>query len=304
MVNDSVQKNPITVVIPVLNEAANISKCLESIQFCERVLVIDSGSTDDTINLAEENGAEVVQFKYDGCYPKKRQWALEKLNILTPWVLLLDADEQVPDELRQEIEKAIFDESSPNAFLITKGFHFLGSRFTYGGFSHSAVLLFRTGTARFERIDLEETSGLDMEVHERLLVDGEVGSLSTPLIHNDFKGLHAYLDRHNRYSCWEAAIRLRSLKGTQSDSDVAINPSLFGNVQQRRRYLKKIALRIPAEPTLWFLYHYVFRLGFLEGHRGFIASKIRAQYISNVRAKMFEKNLRDVKTIPKPNLDT
>ena len=289
MVNN---KLAITVVIPVRNEAANISKCLESVQFCERILVVDSGSTDDTCKLAEEKNAEVVQFCYDGCYPKKRQWVLNNLDITTPWVLLLDADEQVPPELRQEIKLAISQQESPGAFLITKGFHFMGQKFRYGGFSHSAVLLFKTGIARFERIDLEETSGLDMEVHERLLVDCPVVQLKTPLIHDDFKGLHAYLDRHNRYSCWEAAIRMRLLEDQGGQNDERIKPSLFGNVQQRRRFLKKLAVRIPGEPWLWFFYHYIARLGFLEGRRGFIASTIRAQYISNVRAKIFERRLK------------
>ena len=287
------KKLPITVVIPVLNEAANISKCLQSVQFCERILVVDSGSTDDTSALAGENNGEVVQFSYDGCYPKKRQSILNNQDITTPWVLLLDADEQVPAKLLQEIEQAISQQDSPTAFLLTKGFHFMGQKFRHGGFSHSAVLLFKTGTARFERIDLEETSGLDMEVHERLLVDGSVGTLETPLIHDDFKGLHAYLDRHNRYSCWEAAIRMRLLENDGGQTDEQIKPSLFGNVQQRRRFLKKLAIRIPGEPWLWFFYHYVVRLGFLEGRRGFIASTIRAQYISNVRAKIFERRLKN-----------
>lgn len=289
MVNN---KLAITVVIPVRNEAANISKCLESVQFCERILVVDSGSTDDTCELAEEKNAEVVQFCYGGCYPKKRQWVLNNLDITTPWVLLLDADEQVPSALRQEIELAISQEEIPGAFLITKGFHFMGQKFRHGGFSHSAVLLFKTGMARFERIDLEETSGLDMEVHERLLVDCPVAQLNTPLIHDDFKGLHAYLDRHNRYSCWEAAVRMRLLEDQGGQNDERIKPSLFGNVQQRRRFLKKLAVRIPGEPWLWFFYHYIARLGFLEGRRGFIASTIRAQYISNVRAKIFERRLK------------
>jgi glycosyltransferase involved in cell wall biosynthesis len=283
--------SPITVVVPVLNEAANISKCLESVQFCERILVVDSGSTDATCKLAEEKHAQVVQFSYDGCYPKKRQWVLNNLEITTPWVLLLDADEQVPPALRQEIEGAISEQDSPGAFLITKGFHFMGQKFRHGGFSHSAVLLFKTGMARFERIDLEETSGLDMEVHERLLVDCPVSKLNTPLIHDDFKGLHAYLDRHNRYSCWEAAIRMRLLEDQGGQNDERIKPSLFGNVQQQRRFLKKLAVRIPGEPWLWFFYHYIARLGFLEGRRGFIASNIRAQYISNVRDKIFERRL-------------
>ena len=216
---------------------------------------------------------------------------MDELDIKTPWVLLLDADEQVPPELEQEIRAAISRADAPAAFVIEKGFHFMGKKFRYGGFSHSAVLLFKNTKARFERIDLEETSGLDMEVHERLLVEGKVERLKTPLIHNDFKGLQAYIDRHNRYSSWEAAIRIHSLTPTPGEDQDQITPSLFGDVQQKRRFLKHLAMRVPGEPWLWFFYHYIFRLGFLEGQRGLIASQIRAQYINNSRSKMFEKRL-------------
>jgi len=126
--------------------------------------------------------------------------------------MLLDADEQVTAELENEIATAIEKQATPDAFLIEKGFHFMGQKFRFGGFSHSAVLLFKTGKAKFEKIEIEETSGLDVEVHERLIVDGSIGIMKHPLIHDDFKGLQAYIDRHNRYSSWEAAI-LDSLKG-------------------------------------------------------------------------------------------
>ena len=89
----------------------------------------------------------MVQFDYRGGYPKKRQWALDTLDITTEWVLLLDADEVVPPELWDEIESATAGADAPPAFLITKGFHFLGKRFRFGGFSFAAVLLFRGGRA-------------------------------------------------------------------------------------------------------------------------------------------------------------
>src|SRR5437764_1235201 len=132
---------------------------------------------------------------------------LNKLNMNTEWVLLLDADEVVPKELWDEIACAISKSGAPDAFLITKGFHFLGRRFRFGGFSHSAVLLFRQGKAEFEELDSSIATAHDMEVHERMIVDGAVGVISTPLIHEDFKGLTAYIDRHNPYSTWEAGVR-------------------------------------------------------------------------------------------------
>jgi glycosyltransferase involved in cell wall biosynthesis len=282
---------PITIILAAKNEAANLPKCLASLKPAERIVVIDSGSTDATPDIVKQHNAELVQFHYQGGHPKKRQWALENLNITTPWVFLLDADEVVPDDLWQEIEQAIASPTTPTAFLITKGFHFLGKKLRFGGFSFQALLLFKTGTARFEKILAEADSGFDMEVHERLIVDGTIGKLKTPLIHEDFKSLHAYIDRHNRYSTWEAQVRTRFLKTGQWGEET-VKPKLFGNAQERRRFLKYVAIRVPCEPTLWFLYHYIFKLGILEGQAGWIASRIRAQYIFQVRAKMYEIGLR------------
>lgn len=263
-----------------------MDRCLDALAPAQRVVVLDSHSDDDTGKIARQHGAEVVQFDYEGGYPKKRQWALETLDVDTEWILLLDADEVVPDALWTEIDSTL---STPQheAYLITKGFHFMGSRFDHGGFSHQAVLLFRTGTARFEELIDDPATALDMEVHERLLVDGSVGELDTPLIHEDYKGLEAYIDRHNKYSTWEARLRRTYLHEGAYGKD-SVQARLFGDAQERRRFLKKVAIRIPFEPLLWFLYHYIFRLGFLEGRPGLIASQIRMHYISHVRAKMYE----------------
>jgi glycosyltransferase involved in cell wall biosynthesis len=278
---------PVTILIAAKNEEANLSRCLAVLGRAARIVVLDSHSSDRTSTLASAGGAEVVQFKYHGGYPKKRQWAMDSLEILTEWVLLLDADEVVPPALLDEIAAAIADSRAPAAFLITKGFHFLGRRFKFGGFSFAAVLLFRRGKARFEKLLYEPAGALDMEVHERIIVDGPIGRLMTPLIHEDFKGLEAYLERHNRYSTWEAKLRHRFLTTGRYGED-SIRPRLLGNTQERRRFLKSLVLRAPFEPALWFLYHYVLRLGFLEGYPGYIASKIRAQYIAQVRFKLFE----------------
>ncbi len=280
----------VTVLVAAKNEEVNLPKCLDRLAAFCRVVVLDSASTDGSALVCKSRGVEIVQFVYQGGYPKKRQWALDTLSIATEWVLLLDADEVVPDKLLDEIEQVLADPSGCDAFLIEKGFHFLGSKMTFGGFSHSAVLLFRKGKARFERIIDEDSSAMDMEVHERLIVDGKLGRLNTPLIHEDFKGLEAYIARHNRYSTWEAAVR-RHVLGGGKWGEAAVEAKLFGNVQERRRWLKQIAMRLPGEPWLWFFYHFVLRLGFLEGRRGWIASQIRSQYIANVRAKMYEAEL-------------
>ena len=292
---------PVTVLIAAKNEEANLARCLAALGQAARVILLDSHSTDRSAEIARDWGCEVVQFNYAGGYPKKRQWALETLEIANDWVLLLDADEVVPDALWSELKEAIQRADLPDAFLITKGFHFLGRRFRFGGFSQSAVLLFRRGKARFEELLQDPANAQDMEVHERLVVDGRVGRLETPLIHEDFKGLKAYLDRHNQYSTWEARLRSHYLhEGRYGQS--TIRPRLFGNAQERRRFLKLIAVRVPCEPLCWFLYHYLFRLGFLEGRRGWIASHIRASYIAQVRAKCFELDLATQRQSARPEL--
>lgn len=278
-------KLPVTVLVAARNEEVNILRCVNALLPASRIIVIDSQSTDRTCAIAEKAGAETVQFRYAGGYPKKRQWAMDTLEIETPWVFLVDADEAIPETLWHEIGQAISRKDAPTAFLIRKGFHFMGRRFRFGGFSHDAVLLFRKGTAQFEELTDSFENLQDMEVHERLIVDGTIDRLKTPLIHEDLKGISAYLERHNLYSGWEARVRSKYL-ASGSFGSRTIQPSLTGNVQERRRFLKTIAIRMPFEPVLWFLYHYVFRLGFLEGKPGFVASRIRAGYIRQVRSKM------------------
>lgn len=299
-------KLPITVLIAAKNEEANLSKCLSALGDFSRVVLLDSQSDDRTPEVAARHGAEVVDFEYTGGYPKKRQWAIDHLTIETPWTFLLDADEVVTaslvNELRSELKNAQHD-----AYQVTKGFHFMGRRFRYGGFSHSAVLLFRTGKARFEHLFDEDQSALDMEVHERLIVEGSVGAFESPLIHEDFKGLQAYVDRHNHYSTWEAKARQMYLENGGWGHDV-IQARLFGNNQERRRFLKQLALRLPFEPQAWFVWHYIVKMGFLEGRRGLIASRIRSNYIAEARSKLFELGLsldrREVLPMPVEALET
>jgi glycosyltransferase involved in cell wall biosynthesis len=291
-VSQSYNKLPVTALVPTKNEAVNLRHCLDALEPAEKVFVLDSHSTDDTVVIAEDAGAAVVQFDYFGGYPKKRQWALDNLPIDTPWILLVDADEMITPELWDEINGVINGPQPRPAYFITKKFNFLGRSFNFGGVSFSAIVLFQRGKTRFEEIMEDDPSGMDMEVHERVLVDGQVGKLNNPLIHRDFKSLESYIDRHNKYSSWEAKLRHRYLETGQYGGQT-INARFFGNAQEQRRFLKKLAIRIPFEPFFWFVYHYVLRLGFLEGRPGLIASSIRANYISQVRAKIYELQLNE-----------
>jgi glycosyltransferase involved in cell wall biosynthesis len=279
------EKIPVTVLLAAKNEAVNLPKCLQSLSPAQRVILLDSQSADGTGAIARKLGAQVVQFRYRGGYPKKRQWAMDHLKISTPWVLLIDADEEVPPALWEEIRSVTGSLGSLPAYLIRKEFHFMGKKFRFGGFSFDAVLLFKKGKARFERLVDDPAGALDMEVHERLVVDGPIGRFSTPLIHNDYKDLGAYLDRHNKYSSWESRLRKSFLETGRYGS---ISPRLFGNAQERRRFIKKIAIQTPLEPFFLFLHHYLFQGGILEGRPGYIACKIRSDHFFYVRAKLYE----------------
>jgi len=278
----------ITVIIATRNEEANIAACLDSIIPVQRVLVIDSGSVDRTVALARARNAEVVDFTWSGIYPRKRQWAIDHLHIKTRWIMLVDADESIRPDMWMEIKRVIASADPCTAYLARKDFHFLGKRLRFGGFSHEAVLLFQTGMARFENLLPDSGENLDMEVHERLIVDGRVGRFQHALIHRDAKGLAAYVDRHHAYALWEAELRYQALHHGQYGAD-AIRARWNGNVQERRRFLKRIAMRIPGEAMAWFIYHYLIRGGFLEGRAGFLASRVRYQYIREVRALLQEK---------------
>lgn len=293
-------KLDITVIVPTRNEAANIRCCLESLRPARRILVLDSNSTDATDRIATSHGADVVPFQWNGRYPRKRQWALDHLDIDTEWVLLVDADESVPAGLWNEIRSVINRGATVRtAYSAKKQFHFIGRCMRFGGFSHEAIIFFRAGTARFEHLLDDVGESLDMEVHERLIVDDAVERFHTPLIHRDRKPLADYIARHNAYSTWEAAVRHHFLKTGRYGEDTIV-PRLFGNTQQKRRWLKQIAIRLPVEPQLWFFYHYIVRAGFFEGARGLVAARIRRAYIEQVRAKMFELSLKSSRSSSNP----
>ena len=283
----SKEKLPITVIIATKNEELNLQKCLNSLKCVERVVLIDSHSSDKTLEIANLFEVEIIQFDYKGGYPKKRQWALDTLDITTPWVFLLDADEVVPSSLWNEITNALSQKDLFDAYLIKKGFHFMGKKMKYGGFSFQAVLLFKRDKAKFEKLFEDDLNGFDMEVHERIIVKGKIGKLKTPLIHEDFKNLEAYISRHNIYSTWKAKSRYYLLTKSQY-GEKTIRPRLFGNSQERHRWLDRMVYKLPFEHWIFFFYHYFFRLGFLEGYRGLIASQIRSSYIAQVRAKTYE----------------
>jgi glycosyltransferase involved in cell wall biosynthesis len=277
---------PVSVIIPVRNEAHNLPRCLESLKSAGEVYVIDSQSTDDTGAIARSHGAKVVQFQYAGGWPKKRQWAMDTLPLAHDWILLLDADEALTPELYNEIQKAIQDPRA-DGYYIALQMYFLGRRLRHSGASFWKLSLFRKGLGRFEcRLQDQDASMADMEVHEHVVVTGATRKLTHPLIHHNTESLSRYIQKHNEYSNWEARVWLDGNRNQNNGDDV--QPSLWGNQAQRRRWLRRHFLRLPGSPLVFFLYKYVWRLGCLDGVPGLIYCAMQGIQFFHIKAKIYE----------------
>src|SRR5271165_803403 len=274
---------PITVIIPVRNEAHNLARCLQALRGTGEVYVVDSQSTDETCAIAESCGAKVVQFHYHGGWPKKRQWAMDSLPIAHDWILLLDADEVLTAELAGEIRQAI---QNPGVvgYRIRLQMHFLGRILRHCDANFWKLSLFRKGRGRFEcRLKDQDASMADMEIHEHVIVDGATAELRHSLTHHNVESLSRYIQKHNEYSNWEA--RVLAEQGSEGDQMPA---SLFGAQAQRRRWLKRRLYRLPGSPVLLFFYRYILRLGFLDGIPGLIYCGFQGIQMFHTKAKIYE----------------
>lgn len=283
---DSLQRPvslPITVIIPVRNESRNLARCLESVREAGEVYVVDSQSGDNTVEIARSFRANVVQFYYHGGWPKKRQWAMDTLPLAYDWVLLLDADEALTPELTSEIREAI-QSSGVNGYYISLQMHFLGRRLRHGGADFRKLSLFRRGKGRFEcRLKDQNASMGDMEIHEHVVVEGRTAKLRNALSHYNVESLSRYIRKHDEYSNWDAQAWIH---GPASYGD--LQPSLFGNQAQRRRWVKSKLFRLPGSSFLFFLYRYLFRLGFLDGIPGLIYCGFQGIQFFHIKAKIYE----------------
>ncbi len=273
---------PISVIIPVRNEAANLPRCLEALHDVGEVYVIDSQSTDSTVEIARARGAQVAQFHYQGGWPKKRQWAMDTLPLAYDWILLLDADEVLTPELILEIRQAI-QNPTVNGYYLALRIFFLGRVLRHGDARFWKLSLFRRGKGRYEcRLKDQDASMADMEVHEHIIVDGPTARLENSLTHHNVESLSHYIRKHDEYSNWEARVL------THKETAAQIAPSFFGTQAQRRRWLKKKIFALPGSPVLLFLYRYLFRLGFLDGVPGLIYCSFQAVQMFHTKAKIYE----------------
>ncbi len=244
----------LTVLILTLNEEANLPYALASVTgWANAVFVLDSGSTDGTVNVASEAGARVFEHAFEN-YASQRNYALTNLPVGTEWVMFLDADEWLPEDLKSEIAAVIASCPVENGFFVSFKLMWMGRWIRRGYYPTWILRLFRHGKALYG----------DRIVNEHLTVEGETGSLRNPFIHEDRKGISSWIEKHNRYAEMEARLMLdRSRSGTMK---------LAGSQAERKQWVRaNVWHRLPllVRPFFYFFYRYVLRGGFLDGWQGF-----------------------------------
>ena len=267
----------ITALVLTKNESQNIARCLQSVKdLCSRMVVVDCGSTDDTVALAQANGAEVYQHEFE-YYALQFNWGLDNCHIDTKWVIRLDADEQFPPELCAEIEEQmrLHDSDDVNGFTLEATYFFLGRALTHGS-KKRKLMVFKHGIGRIE--------DRRRDAHT-ILSAGRSISLQHNFLHYDFKDLDNFIARYNWYATREA-MDYMDFKSGRRDA-TADDPE----IQKKRQKKYGVYYRFPKflRAFLWFLVNYFLRGGFLDGKEGFIYHVLSSfWYRCVVDAKIYE----------------
>ena len=243
---------PLSVVIITRNAGALLERCLESVAFADEVLLVDSGSTDETLAVAHRRGARVIQHEWLGFGPQK-QFAVE--SAANDWVLCVDADEQVSESLKQSILSALHVPGAM-AYTLSRRNRFLGRWLAHGeGYPDWSLRLFHRAHARWS----------DDPVHEKVLTRGKVGKLAGDLLHDSAESLDRYLEKQHRYTSLQAQ-RLHAGGRTAGPWQLVFSPVA--------RFIK----------------FYVIRLGFLDGVPGLVHIAIGCMNSFNKYAKLIALN--------------
>jgi glycosyltransferase involved in cell wall biosynthesis len=256
----------ISVVILTFNEADNLPRCLDSVAWCDDVLVLDSGSSDDTCRIAGQYGARVMTRAFDS-FGKQRNHAMEQGDLRHAWVLHLDADEVVTPALRAELESVANAAGNPfEAFRIPSRLILMGRWLRHSG-------MYPAYQVRFGLRD--KLRFVDHGHGQREALPAElIGTLSGAFDHYNFsKGINDWFARHLRYAAAEAAQAL-----AERQQALALTELLSSDPTKRRRALKRVANRLPFRPTLRFAYVYFLRGGFLDGGAGFRYARMLSNY--------------------------
>ncbi|HEY0309339.1 MAG TPA: glycosyltransferase family 2 protein [Acidobacteriaceae bacterium] len=243
----------LSVCIITLNEEKNIARTLASVAFAQEIIVVDSGSTDRTVEIAREHGAQVFYEPWAGFAGQKNS-AIDKCT--GDWILSLDADEELSPELQSQIRVLLPSRHNYEAYAIPRRNLFLGRWIKHGGFYPDPKLrLFKRGTARFE----------ERPVHETMVLSGTYTNLDCDILHHAYPSLNGYIRQMNHYSTLGAEIAVS--QGKISSSWLV--------------FVTNILLR----PVCTFLWNYIFRLGFLDGREGMLLHLYHSCYVSWKYAK-------------------
>lgn len=256
-------KLPISIVILTLNEEIHIKRAIKNVMdWANDIVVLDSGSTDSTCTIAKELGARVFYRKFDN-YSNQRNHAMKSIDGLYDWILFLDADELLSQELKDEIGN-IFTNKIPDdidGFYMKRRNYFMGRWIKYGGYYPIWIL----------RLFRREKASINREMNEHIDVQGKTLKLLNDFSDENLNGLDYWLNKHNKYSTFEALELLKedSNKSKQEKDFAKLNGS---QAQQKRWIREKIWNKLPLfiRPFLYFLYRYFLKLGFLDGVQGFI----------------------------------
>jgi glycosyltransferase involved in cell wall biosynthesis len=260
----------IVTIVPALDEELHVVRCVGSALGLGPVVVVDGGSSDATVQLAEEAGATVLEREWTG-YASQKNWALDMLDGEAEWILFLDADEYLTEDARDAV-RATVAEAKADGYHVGRHLVFLGRRLDHAyWYPDYQLRLFRAGRGRFE----------ERRVHEHLVVDGRVAQSSIDVVHENLKGISDYVAKLNRYSDLEAQEILRP-SGTLRPG------SLRGGWPERRRALKRVWLRMRGRALLRFLWLYVVKRGFLDGRAGLIFCGLIAVHDFLIEAKVAE----------------
>ncbi len=274
-------KVPVSLIVPIKNEADNLPRCLGSVSWADEIFVVDSQSTDGSIEIAERAGAQVVQFQFSGTWPKKKNWALEHLRFRNEWIFILDADETLPPTAETEFRNAIANAGEIAGYWINRRFLFLGRWLRHAYYPNWNLRLFKHSLGRYEKLTDSATNSGDNEVHEHVVVQGPTGRLRCEMDHYAFPSVEIFIEKHNRYSNWEARVATDRHLASSSDQ-------LHHERVNRRRKLKTLSQHLPFRGLLRFLYVYIWQRGFLDGREGYYFARLHGIYEFLSVAKTYE----------------